>query len=248
MLEGFLLSNESLMTLDGFRLSNVSFMKLERLLLKYFVPLSIDFVSVSRTNFFDSFSFETIDSCLFSSSTKVALDPFAEEGALFFDRFLTQKLSKLAWLRLKVPLLDCPRVKLLLLGCFRMLPLESLAVALLSTWPLSSDLRSYQSKNNNQSPHCSVPAPARRQRSFCSRRALSRTCCTWWAGRSPWSSVQNDPLHRWRSLNVEIPEYCLNKCLSHIVQQWEVLEIISFVGKDFSSSSRMISHHSRLPR
>ena len=137
------------MTLEGFRLSNVSFMKLERLLLKYFVPLSIDFVSVSRTNFFDSFSFETIDSCLFSSSTKVALDPFAEEGALFFGRFLTQKLSKLAWLRLKVPLLDCPRVKLLLLGCFRMLPLESLAVALLSTWPLSSDLRSYQGKNNS---------------------------------------------------------------------------------------------------
>ena len=152
MLEGFLLSNESLMTLDGFRLSNVSFMKLERLLLKYFVPLSIDFVSVSRTNFFDSFSFETIESCLFSSSTKVALDPFAEEGA----RFLTQKLSKLAWLRLKVPLLDCPRVKLLLLGCFRMLPLESLAVALLSTWSLSSDLRSYQSKKNNQSPHCTM--------------------------------------------------------------------------------------------
>ena len=185
MLEGFLLSNESVMTLDGFRLSNVSFMKLERLLLKYFVPLSIDFVSVSRTNFFDSFSFETIDSCLFSSSTKVALDPFAEEGALFFGRFLTQKLSKLAWFRLRVPLLDCPRVKLLLLGCFRMLPLESLAVALLSTWSLSSDLRSYQIKNNNQSSHCSVPVLAHRRRSFCSRRALARTYCTWRAGRSP---------------------------------------------------------------
>ena len=137
-LEGFLLSKDSLITLDGFLLSNVSFMTLDGLLLKYFVPLSIDFVSVSRTDFFGSISFGTLEPELVSSSTKVALDPVSEEERgvlllLLLDRGFREKLSKLGWFRLKVPLLDCLRIKLSLLGCFKVQRLESLALALLRT-------------------------------------------------------------------------------------------------------------------
>ena len=134
-------------------------MTLEGLLLKYFVPLSIDFVSVSRTDFF---SFAALEPWLFSSSTKVALDPVSEEvRALVLDRGFAEKLSKLAacllsvsklvaWFRLKVPLLDCFRVKLSLLGCFRMQRLESLALALLRTCSLANQYwHSYSIRSPN---------------------------------------------------------------------------------------------------